>query len=294
MLSDVAASTVLPKLLSSDIYSGPVIEDLIEELHKTSIMSLHVDSTKLFSCLILQYTTQIVASTLFYQLVKRMWRPKRSSLPTVGIGYQSYASTVVKLTRNIPPSLERQAETKPLTRGGSPIRGARISGCFGNGCRRARTQLGPKGRNGRRVPPAYSKMTIILTPSIKPLRPVFNVWICTRSIWISCFRPSILVFNCIDLPVRLTIAFGVLVSAVSAKSLKSAVVISKIVVSYNYIRKCLNAESWGNKFEKTLSSFFKSLNTKVTTYPDFGGTVSLFGGLSRFLSMFKSVPRFSK
>ncbi|KAH1013676.1 hypothetical protein HUJ04_002640 [Dendroctonus ponderosae] len=35
VLSDAVASKALPKLLSSDIYSGPVIEDLIEELHKT-------------------------------------------------------------------------------------------------------------------------------------------------------------------------------------------------------------------------------------------------------------------
>ncbi|CAG9767549.1 unnamed protein product [Ceutorhynchus assimilis] len=35
MLNDIAASRALPKILSPDIYSGPVIEDLIEELHKT-------------------------------------------------------------------------------------------------------------------------------------------------------------------------------------------------------------------------------------------------------------------
>ncbi|XP_050309337.1 tubulin glycylase 3A-like isoform X2 [Anthonomus grandis grandis] len=35
ILSDAAASRALPKLLSPNIYSGPVIEDLIEELHKT-------------------------------------------------------------------------------------------------------------------------------------------------------------------------------------------------------------------------------------------------------------------
>lgn len=36
VLGDSLASRTLPKLLSPDVYSGPVIEDLIEELHKTS------------------------------------------------------------------------------------------------------------------------------------------------------------------------------------------------------------------------------------------------------------------